>query len=132
MGGGEIAWINGYDDSRININAGDISWLKVYEDSVTNISFVDDLSWLLLNDDAKVNIYGTDFSYANGHLAGTWANGSNFSFWALNQTTLNSGNINDIFPDTITLHSVSVPEPSSVALFMICFAELLCRKTQRS
>lgn len=113
----EISWLYGYDNSIINISAGDISWLKLYSQSEANISYLDDLSWLLVNDESVVNIYGTSFSYSNGRLSGTWENGSAFSFWALEESNLTSGNIRDILPDNIVLHSV--PEPSSLALLVL-------------
>ncbi|MCF6280767.1 MAG: PEP-CTERM sorting domain-containing protein [Candidatus Polarisedimenticolaceae bacterium] len=114
---GETSWLFGHDSSTLNIDGGDIGWLKVYEDSQANISYVDDLSWLLVNDDAVVNIYGSAFNYSSGHLSGMWSNGESFSFWALEEVDLNAGNIGSILPDNIVLHTVSVPEPSSVALF---------------
>lgn len=117
VNGAEVSWLYGYDNSTINVSAGDISWLKLYSQSEANISYLDDLSWLLVNDDSVVNIYGTSFSYSNGHLSGTWANGKTFSFWALEESGLISGNIGDILPDNIVLHSV--PEPSSLALLVL-------------
>jgi hypothetical protein len=129
--GGEVSWVYGYDDTTINISAGDISWLTLSGNNETNISFVDDLSWLLLNDDAIVNIFGTDFSYDNGILSGEWANGSNFSFWALEELDLQSGNITSFLPDNIVLHASSVPEPASVALIVLGAAGFLSRKLQK-
>ena len=116
INGGETSWLYGYDNSTININAGDIGWLKLYGESETNISYLNDLSWLLVNDDAIVNIYGTGFSYSNGHLSGSWANGSLFSFLALEESDIYSARGN-ILPDNIVLHSV--PEPSSFALLIL-------------
>jgi hypothetical protein len=64
-----------------------------------------------MDSDSIANIYGSDFSYAGGHLSGKWSDGSLFSFWALNIdsngqiTTPSPASI----PVNISLHSVPVP-----------------------
>lgn len=125
-----ISHLDGYDNSTINVSGGDISWLSVYDNNVTNISYVDDLSWLLVNDDAVVNIYGADFFYTNGHLNGAWANGSTFSFWAVEESELFVGNFGNDLPDNIILHSVSVsvPAPATFLLFAFSLLALSRRK----
>jgi len=124
----DIAFLYGYDNSTFDITGGDISWLHLYDNNVTNISFVSDLSWLLVNDNATVNIYADNLSYSNGHLSGTWGNGSDFSFWALEQADLTAGSIGDVIPDNITLHATSVSEPSILAMFAIGAAGFLFRR----
>jgi len=128
--GSSVAFLDGYDSSTFNINGGEISWLELYDSNVTNISFVEDLSWLLVSDNSTVNIFGSDFSYSRGHLSGTWGNGSSFSFWALEELDLHEGNIGDFLPDNIILHVVSVPEPSSLALFFLGVAGLVFRRNK--
>ena len=116
--GGDISWLSVYDNSQTNISSlGDLSWLHVYDDSQTNISSLGDLSWLVVNDQAIVNIYGSGFDYSDGHLSGIWSNGGMFSFWALEEADFHSGNIGDLLPDNIILHTISAPEPASVVIF---------------
>jgi len=128
--GSSISYLDGYDSSTFNIDGGDISWLELYDNNITNISFVEDLSWLLVSDDSLVNIYGTDFNYSGGHLSGTWVNGISFSFWALEELDLHSGNIGDILPDNIILHIASVPEPSSLVILLAGLTALIYRKNK--
>jgi len=120
----DVSWLYGYDNTNINIFGGDISWLKLYDQSVTNITNIADLSWLLVNDSSEVNIFGTEFNYTNGYLSGLWENGLSFSFWALNETDLISGNISSVLPENIRLHFISVPEPGSMFLLLIGLAFL--------
>jgi len=117
--GSTVSWLYGYDNTNINISGGDISWLKLYDQSVTNITGVEDLSWLLVNDRSEVNIFGYNFNYRNGHLSGMWGDGSSFSFWALNESSVFSFDDRDILPSNIQLHNVSVPEPSTIVLFLM-------------
>jgi hypothetical protein len=124
--GADIAFLYGHDNATININGGDISWLWLYGNSEVNISFVEDLSWLLVNNNVQVNIFGSGFSYANGHLSGFWANGSAFSFWALEESDLIAASIGNIQPDNINLHVVSAP--SSMYLFLVGIGFLLIRR----
>jgi len=126
--GSSVAFLNGRDDSIFNINGGDISWLQLYNNNKTSISFVEDLSWLLVSDDSEITIFGTNFSYSGGHLSGVWSNGLAFSFWALEELDLHSGAIGNIIPDNIILRAVSVPEPSSLTLLIMCLALLTYRK----
>ena len=119
-----VSWLYGYDNTNINIFGGDISWLKLYDQSVTNITNIEDLSWLLVNDSSEVNIFGTEFNYTNGNLSGLWENGLSFSFWALNEADLISGNISSVLPENIRLRSISVPEPGTMLLFLIGLAFL--------
>lgn len=116
--GSSVSFLWGEDNSTINIKGGDIAWLHTYDNNTTNISFTDDLSWLLVNDNSIVNIFGSNFNYINGILHGTWSNGVNFSFWALEEQDMLTGILEDIMPDNIILHSASVPESSSLMLFL--------------
>ena len=115
--GASISWLYGYDDSTINISGGDISWLRLYGNSQASISYIDNLSWLLVNDDTEVHIYGSSFAYSAGHLSGIWGNGDAFSMWALEEADLYTANVSNLLPDNIILHTLSVPEPSSLAIF---------------
>lgn len=127
--GADVAFLDGRDNSTINVNGGDISWLNTFDNNTTNISFADDLSWLLVSDNSTVNIYGSDFNYSHGHLSGIWGNGAAFSFWALEELDLSSGNIGNLLPDNIVLHNaVSVPESSGLILFFIGLLALISRR----
>jgi hypothetical protein len=123
-----IAFLWGVDNSTVNVDGGEISWLHAYDRNVTNISFINDLSWLLVRDNSVVNIYGSNFNYSGGHLSGTWSNGNHFEFWALKENDLSSGNIGNILPNNIILHSASVPEPASLSLFLIGFIILTAKR----
>jgi hypothetical protein len=127
--GADVSFLVGRENSTINVNGGEISWLRLYDNTTANISFVDDLSWLLVSDNAAVNIYGSNFNYFNGHLSGIWGNGAAFSFWALEELDLSSGNIGNLLPDNIVLHNaVSVPESSGLILFFIGLLALISRR----
>ena len=128
--GSSVSFLDGFDNSTFNINGGEIAWLQLYDSNVTDISFVEDLSWLLVSDNSIVNISGSGFNYSNGHLSGTWANGTDFSFWALEQLDLTTGNIGDILPDNIFLHDISISEPSSWALLVFGITGLALRKNK--
>jgi len=134
MSGANVSWAYGYDNSTFNINGGDISWVKLYENNTTNINFADSMSWLLLSDNATVNIYGNNFDYSAGHLSGIWGNGLTFSFWALNESDLSSGNLSGPMPDNIILHPAPVPEPTAIMLFVtgILIMAFIKRKSNKS
>lgn len=131
VSGGEISWLAGYNNSTLDITAGDISWIKTYNNSTTNITYLDDLSWLVVNDDSIVNIYANDFSYNGGHLSGTWGNGNDFSFWALEEEDLSIGKTDGYLPDNILLHKASVPAPTPFLLFAFSLVAFVRRQKNR-
>lgn len=129
VNGGTISWLELYGSSQANISSSEpLAWLKLYENSTANISFISDLSWLIVGDDSVVNIFGTDFSYSNGHLSGIWGNGLSFSFWALEDSDHRAGTGGEFIPDNIVLHEVSVPEPSTLAILVLGFIAIGFRK----
>jgi len=107
---GELSWLNLYEQSTADIFGGNLSWLKLHDQSAADIHEAE-ISWLLMGGDSIAHIYGSDFSYAGGHLSGKWADGSAFSFWALNMD--GNGQIVPAFsasmPVNISLHSVPTP-----------------------
>lgn len=114
-GDAAMSWLLLYDSSTANIDDGRVSWLKLYQSSRANLRSVDSLSWLLLNDQSQVHIYGKNFQYGGGHLSGSWANGIDFSFWALNERELaNQSSNRSLMPAGIRLHVV--PEPIALSL----------------
>jgi len=136
--GGDVSWLQLYDQSTANLSGefdiiwilindnaestvsnGNISWLKAYDQGIANIANLSSLSWLLVNDDVEVNIFGSDFEYTRGHLSGYWQNGEQFSFWALEEADLFSGNISNLIPDNIRLHTAEVSEPMTILLFVV-------------
>lgn len=122
--GGNVAYMYANDASTANISGGDISWLHANDHSKVNITFVDDLSWLLVNDNSEVHIWGADFRYSHGHLSGAWANGIQFSFWALEEELdLRAGSIGNTLPDNIKLNTV--PIPSTILFFSSALASLV-------
>lgn len=127
-----IAFLKGRDNSTIDVNGGVISWLNTYDNNVTNISFANDLSWLLVNDNSVVNIYGSNFNYSGGHLSGTWNNGYSFEFWAVEELDLFSGNIGNLLPNNIVLHTASVPEPTAFGLFLIGLLTLTAKRFNKA
>ena len=117
--GSEVAWIDAYDEANVNIYGGDISWLQVHGSSTSSIYGAESISWLILNDEANVAIYGYDFSYSDGHLSGYWENGDAFSFWAVTQDDLNSGDFTSILYSNITLYNTTTPIPEPTSLFLM-------------
>jgi hypothetical protein len=110
IAGADVAFLDMHDQSHVNLYAGELSWLSLYDQSTADIHEIE-LSWLLMGGNSIANIYGSDFSYAGGHLSGKWSDGSPFSFWALN---INSNGqivppIPAAMPTSISLHSVPTP-----------------------
>lgn len=131
VNGGDIGWLQLYDDSVANVSSSeDLSWIKMYDNSTANITFVDELSWLLVNGDSTANIYGSNFSYSYGLLSGTWGNGIDFKFWAVEESDLMAGTVGEWLPDNIILHDVTVPEPSTLALLVLGLALAGYRKSR--
>ncbi len=128
--GADISFLSLYDQSSVDVKGGEISWLHLYDDSSADLNYANDISWLLMDDSATANLYGSDFSYASGQISGLWANGEAFSFWALNHDDLESGNITNIMPASLVLHSVS--ETSTVALMFVGVIGLFFSRRQRS
>ncbi|WP_196158992.1 PEP-CTERM sorting domain-containing protein [Reinekea sp. G2M2-21] len=128
--GADISFLSLYDQSSVDVEGGEISWLHLYDDSSANLYYINQISWLLMDESTTVNLYGSDFSYTSGHISGLWANGEAFSFWALNHDDLESGNITNIMPGSLVLHSV--PETSTVALMFVGLIGLFFSRRQRS
>lgn len=80
---GNISHFNLYNQARTRITGGYISFLVMNDQSRAEIISEVDIGWLHVAGDSVVDIYGSDFSYSGGHLSGKWANGAEFSFWAL-------------------------------------------------
>ncbi len=121
--GSTISTFSGFKQSTINVFGGDISWLQLYDQSVANIFYADDLSWLLVSADSQVNIYGKEFNFSNGHLSGVWKNGESFSFWAKDSVLSPSASM----PKGIVFHYVD--EPASLA--MLAAGMLLLLRSNR-
>lgn len=119
----DVAFLDLYGNSTANLHGGVLSWLTMHGTSSANI-YSSELSWLLMKNDAKVNVFGSNLSYNGGHLTGTWANGANFSFWALNITDNNDLVLTslDTMPSNISLNAV--PLPPSFLLFASSFGVL--------
>lgn len=129
--GTQVSFLNTYGSSNATVSGGDISWLNFYDNSSAEITFVEDLSWLIVDGSSQIDLYGYGFTYENNHLSGFWENGQAFSFWAVEDAELSSGMFSFTLPDNITLHTVSVPEPGSLALLMFGLAGLSVRKKMK-
>lgn len=108
---GSASWIRMYDSAQVEISGGDLSWLLMFDSSTANI-YKSDISWLVMGADTTAHIHGRNFSYANGNLSGNWADGTPFSFWAVNGTSegtpLPAIGASPM-PENIVLHTVPVP-----------------------
>jgi len=116
--GSEVSFIDAFDHSSISVYGGEISFLRLYDESHADI-FNTDVSWLLVGENASATIYGSSFEYNRGHLNGLWADGTSFSFWALNMDQFGlpiHDLTNDIMPANITLSEV--PLPPAAILFL--------------
>lgn len=123
--------ITGRDESTINVTGGNISWFYLYDNSTANISAFDELGWLIFSDDAVINFIGSDFSYDSGTFTGTLANGKHFDIWAVKEEDLMTGIFSTSLPDNIRLHSVSVSEPATLALFSLSLAGLFYGRNKK-
>ncbi|MCP4269509.1 MAG: hypothetical protein GY777_28725 [Candidatus Brocadiaceae bacterium] len=122
--GSDVSYLKLYDISNAYVLGGELAWLQLFDVSSAEI-YNTDLSWLGLNENATVNIYGSNFEYSNGHLSGFWADGTQFSFWALN---MDNGTGMFMLPTNIMpagIHLNEVPVPGAVFLFVTGLITLL-------
>lgn len=107
---GDASWIHMHDSSEAEISGGDLSWLLMFDSSAANI-YKSDISWLVMGGDSIAHIYGSNFSYFGSHLSGNWADGTPFSFWAVNGNAQGMAlpAIGVSMPANIVLHAVPVP-----------------------
>lgn len=81
VGGGEVGHLTLTGSARGTVANGTISWLNVYDNSTATLLGAPALSWLVVSETSHVDIYVADAVYGNGHLSGTWQDGTPFEFW---------------------------------------------------
>lgn len=114
VSGGNVSWMNLYDNSHADVSGADISWLWLYDNSTVRITGADDISWLVLEGaSARAEIVANNVTFRGGHLSGTWANGKEFSFWAVRAGFAPFS----VMPSNISI--TAVPEPSTWLLGLI-------------
>lgn len=118
--GGEASWVRMHDNSSARILGGTVSWLVMLDRSTADI-YKSTISWLVLDDVSRVDIYGSDFAYSGGHLSGNWADGTPFSFWALNGDAqgIPTGFGSSWMPENIYLHAVPAPATSYLIILAL-------------
>lgn len=131
---GEASWVRMYDSSSAHILGGTVSWLLMFDASTADI-YKSGISWLVLDGVSRVDIYGSDFAYSGGHLSGNWADGTPFSFWALNGDAqgIPTGFGSSLMPENIFLHAVPAPAtPYLIILALPLLALFRSRFAKRS
>lgn len=125
----DVAFLDMHDQSHVSIYGGKLSWLHLYEQSTATL-YMTNISWLLMADASKATVIGSDFSYTGGHLSGKWADGSPFSFWALNfnGATNQLGSIGGVMPSNLILQTV--PTPGTLYLLGAALLPLLAFRRQ--
>lgn len=103
---GEISFFDLYNQAKTRITGGHISYLVMNDQSRAEILSEVDISWLHVSGESVVDIYGYDFSYSNGILSGKWANGADFSFWALPGNLGEPVKPDNTLPANIILHDI--------------------------
>lgn len=125
--GGDVAWLRMNDSSHANVSGGDISWIRLYDASSVRITGIEDLSWLVMDSSlATAEIVADNVTYSGGHLSGTWADGTGFSFWAVEGTF----NPSHIMPSNITI--TAVPEPATWVTVSIGLLALVAGRKRSS
>ncbi len=115
--GGTVSWLEMKDSSVANVSGGDIGWVRLRDQSAARITGATEISWLVFMDPtAQAEIVADNVKFSGGHLSGIWADGSAFSFWAVNEADLSSGAFNFSMPAGLSI-SATVPEPATWMLW---------------